>query len=437
MVTSRDEARSGLESVADQVQQKLSEARLARGRILSAILVLWIVVTLIIDLLHFLPEGTTYYLGFDLAILPVLLAYFVVSVFILRGSSQQRPMAKRTRAVSLLGTGFSLAFTLWAAALAVYQTTPYTLFIVAFMIAAVMLLSPLQSIVVYSIALVGHLITHFLVSGVLVGGATLFLEVAAMLVVATLVSILLYRQKTNALRAEQALLQKTESQEAEIARRTAALNERLQERDILLREIHHRVKNNLQILASLVGLSQSHHNTSDPNALVAGIEQRISTMAIVHQQLYDSAQLDRLDVSEYFESLIGYVVGSYSLGPGVELSSQIEPISVGVDTALNLGLILTEALSNAFRHAWSRGTAGTDRRVHVTLSQQEGILKLTVQDNGHGAVPGETRQPAEPQGLGLLLIAQLSSQLGGSYSIVQDRGTTLNCVIPRSTVGRS
>jgi two-component sensor histidine kinase len=138
----------------------------------------------------------------------------------------------------------------------------------------------------------------------------LFLEVLAMLVAAGIVSILLYRQRVRTLEAEERLRGRNRSQEGEIAIRTEDLNRRLKEREVLLREIHHRVKNNLQILASILRLSEEYRNGKDPEMFLRGAEQRIVSMAMVHQQLDDSANLENVDLADYLSDLSAYVINT-------------------------------------------------------------------------------------------------------------------------------
>ncbi|MEX2445123.1 MAG: sensor histidine kinase [Alkalispirochaeta sp.] len=336
-----------------------------RSRIVSGLLVLWIAVSLIIDFLHYLPRGAYYYLYLDLIILP-LIAGFGVVVWSGPGS------ARRIRVVVFL---FSLAF------LATFQETPYTLFIVAFFVSTSLLIPPKESVLIYTGAFVAYAVALTALGGSPVAhGITVFIEVFVMKVVAGVVSILLYRQRVQTLQAETRLLQQNRSQEQEIANRTEDLNRRLREREVLLREIHHRVKNNLQILASLLKLSEENGSGKDAEARIRGAEQRIASMAMVHQQLDHADDFENVNLGSYLKDLSDYVVDSH-------------------------------------------------RRVFLSVQSHGSELILVVRDNGKGFCP-EHVDTTIPAGLGLVLIESLSKQLGGRFAYDCSEGTTFRFELP-------
>lgn len=396
----------------ETIERYLAEDNTRRGRIVSGVLLLWIVGSLIIDLVHFVPRGASYYLYLDLIIL-LPIAAFGFLIWRRAGSP------KRVRLTVLL---FSVAFLVWTAVLATFQETPYTLFIAAFFISASLLLRPSESIVVYSGAVTAYVGSLTLQEGSpLAHGTVLFIEVLAMTATAALVSILLYRQRVKTLEAEEQLRHQNRRQEEEIAVRTEDLNRRLTEREVLLREIHHRVKNNLQILASILRLSEEYRSGKDPEAFLRGAEQRIVSMAMVHQQLDDTENLENVDLADYLSDLSAYVIGSYQLGGEVDFSRSIESTPVSIDLAMNLGLLTTEALSNALQHAFDQEQS--DRQVSLSVRSGDSRLILMVGDNGKGICPeNDEDQPRE--GLGLVLIESLSKQLHGSYTYDCSGGTT-------------
>lgn len=405
-------SRTGLTVPMETIERYLADDNTRRGRIVSGVLLLWIVGSLIIDLVHFVPRGTSYYLYLDLIILlPIVSFGFLI---------WRRPgSARRIRLTVFL---FSVAFLVWTAVLTTFQETPYTLFIAAFFVSASLLLRPSESIIVYSSSFAAYVFAVTLHQGSpLAQGTALFLEVLAMTATAALVSILLYRQRVKTLEAEEQLRHQNRRQEEEIAVRTEDLKRRLTEREVLLREIHHRVKNNLQILASILRLSEEYRNGKDAVAFLRGAEQRIVSMAMVHQQLDDAENLERVDLENYLSALTDYVIASFQDSSEITFMRNLESISVSIDMAVNLGLLITEVLSNALQHAFDQEQS--DRQVSLAVQSRDSRLVFMVGDNGKGICP-ENDEDKPREGLGLVLIESLSTQLHGSFTYDCSSGTT-------------
>lgn len=403
---------SGTTIPAETLQACLADENTRRGRLVSSVLLVWVITSLLIDIQYFVPRGELYYLYLDLIILPPIIG-FTVLIWTPGGS------AGRIQAGLFF---FSLIFVLWAAILATFQETPYTLFVAAFLVSATLLLRPRESLLVYSLAFTGYVIALTVQGGgPLADGTALFLEVLAMTVVAGLVSNLLYRQRVKTLAAEALLRSQNQSQEQEIALRTDDLDRRLKEREVLLREVHHRVKNNLQILASILRLSGEYRNGKDAEALLRSVERRIVSMAMVHQQLDDAGSLEQIDLAPYVKGLSSYLIASQRVGSDITFAHELQSICVSIDTAINLGLLVTEVLSNALQHAFDH--EHSDRRVRVSVHAHESRLVLVVSDNGKGILR-EQIETSPSRGLGLFLIESLSSQLHGSYTYDCSAGTT-------------
>lgn len=185
----------------------------------------------------------------------------------------------------------------------------------------------------------------------------------------------------------------------------------LEEKTVLLREVHHRVKNNLQIVSSLLNL---HAARVDNPALLRSLEDtrsRVRSMALLHEALYRSDNLARLDVTGYIETLCVHLFRAS--GPDIVsrvfLERRLAPVRLTVDQAVPCGLIVNELVSNALKHAFAGGRSG---RVTVTLRPEEpGQVLLTVEDNGAGLPAG--REEAPRRTLGLQLARGLAGQLGG------------------------
>lgn len=188
----------------------------------------------------------------------------------------------------------------------------------------------------------------------------------------------------------------------------------LREKEILLKEIHHRVKNNLQIISSLLNLQSAH--IRDPRALEVFKEGqgRVRSMALIHEKLYQSDDLARVDFSEYIRNLAAYLFRSYEVHAGaVALNVEAEDVLLGVDTAIPCGLIINELVSNSLKHAFPGGGGGSiNIRLRPAGAER---LTLTVADDGVGLPEGFDVR-ATPS-LGLQLVNTLARQLGGDVLV--------------------
>jgi PAS domain S-box-containing protein len=201
----------------------------------------------------------------------------------------------------------------------------------------------------------------------------------------------------------------------------------LKEKEIMLKEIHHRVKNNLQIISSLLDLQAD--TLSDTNVFQAfqDSKNRIRSMALVHENLYQSGDLARIDTEDYIKSVVDYFFSSYGqLEDRIVPIIHVENISLDMDTAVPIGLILTELLGNALKHAFLPGQKG---RLTVRFrSQGKSSLILMVRDNGVG-LP-EKMDLKAPKSLGLQLVTLLTRQLGGAIEVERRSGTAFKVTFP-------
>ncbi|GEM_PF-2943963 len=187
------------------------------------------------------------------------------------------------------------------------------------------------------------------------------------------------------------------------------LRSSLAEKEVLLREIHHRVKNNMQVISSIVSLQEASFRDDADKAMVGDTKARIRSMAQLHELLYGAKDLSSIDPAEYLEAIAGEV--SLSFGKSrirVEALSDVMPI----DDAMPFGLIATELLTNALKYAYPPDGAG---EVFVSYARTETERKLEVRDSGLGLPPG--LDPAEAASLGFTLVRSLAEQIGGRLSI--------------------
>jgi PAS domain S-box-containing protein len=202
----------------------------------------------------------------------------------------------------------------------------------------------------------------------------------------------------------------------------------VREKEILLQEVHHRVKNNLQIIKSLLRLQA--YTVGDPvlHELFRDSQNRVHAMALVHEQLYRAPDLAHVDCVTYLRELATSVLRSYILQSSqVELVFDAdEAVTLDIDTAIPLGLILTELVSNSVKHAFGQGQRGT---ITVELHADAATLVLTVRDDGIG-LP----EPFDLQAtgsLGLQLVSDLGGQLGGTVTTGHGGGAVFQICIPR------
>ncbi len=208
------------------------------------------------------------------------------------------------------------------------------------------------------------------------------------------------------------------------------LRESLEEKEVLLKEIHHRVKNNLQVVASLLALQSSA--LQDPLAREAFEESRnrVKSMALVHETLYQSGTLSAIDFAAYLDRLGKDVFQSYGhQGGRITLEVDVDPVPLDVEMAVHMGLLVNELVSNALKHAFAGRKEGVVQ-VRFTRGPVHGGtgLILTVSDNGIGLpeTPAEGGAPT----LGIHLVEALAQQLSGSVEVIRDPGTTFTIRIP-------
>jgi two-component sensor histidine kinase len=194
----------------------------------------------------------------------------------------------------------------------------------------------------------------------------------------------------------------------------------LEEKEWLLREIHHRVKNNLQIIASLLSAQSEFLNDQTAIRVMADSRSRVKAMSLIHQKLYNSQSLSTIDMPEYIGDLVTYLRNSYDLQRRVIFTLEIAKIRLDVSKAVPLGLILNEAITNAFKYAFSEGD---DARILIGLTAIEETITLEVSDNGRGLTEGFNG--AEDNSFGMILMKGMAEDLEGNFTITGNPGTKI------------
>jgi len=211
------------------------------------------------------------------------------------------------------------------------------------------------------------------------------------------------------------------------------ISKELDEKRVLLREIHHRVKNNLQVISSLINLQV--HQMDDPRLRAAFEEtqNRIRSMAFIHQELYQADDFTAIPLTSYIGKLVHHLYGAYNLDPdAIKTSITADPVRVSLDFAMPLGLIMNELISNALKYAFP-DEKYLPGRVDIALTQStEGSITLMIRDNGIG-LP-ETVDIHNTPSFGMhLLVMLVEDQLGGRIEVQRNQGTVFNIFIPMKT----
>jgi len=188
----------------------------------------------------------------------------------------------------------------------------------------------------------------------------------------------------------------------------------------LLKEIHHRVKNNLQIISSLLYLQSQHIEDKASRATFLEGRGRVKSMALVHEKLYQSEDLARIDFQEYLMSFTNYLMQSYhSDHKRIHLDLNVDKVHIPVDSAIPCSLIINELITNALKYAFEGREQGT---LSLTLHENESNIQVVVSDNGVGMPEGYNIQESET--LGMQLIVGLVQQLRGTLETDFTDGTT-------------
>jgi two-component sensor histidine kinase len=222
---------------------------------------------------------------------------------------------------------------------------------------------------------------------------------------------LLYRQKskTNAI----------------LEHKNKQITEMLQEKELLLREIHHRVKNNLQVVSSLLNL-QSNYITDDIalEAINDG-KNRVLSMALIHQNLYSDEHLAAIETKEYFDDLLVQLFESYNIDDEhIKLEKDIDNFLIDVDTMIPLGLITNELISNALKHAFKDRLEG---KIFFSVKNINGNIIIAIKDNGIGVEPSLFTSSLS---FGNKMIQAFVEKLKANFEVKNDCGTEIVMTIP-------
>ena len=219
--------------------------------------------------------------------------------------------------------------------------------------------------------------------------------------------------------------QKQESNK-QLAAQKQTIERTLEDRETLLKEIHQRVKNNLQVISSLLSLQS--RSVEDPIALGVLEEgkNRVKAMALIHQNLYQDENLIGVHLPDYIEKLTKNLVHSYRVDQKqIQIVQEVAPISMDADTLIPLALILNELISNSLKYAFQDKDSG---QIDVQIAQMEEGLKVTVSDNGQGLPPNF--QPEQSNSLGFKLIRSFANKMKAKLDVLSQGGTQVSLLLP-------
>ncbi|MFO7844229.1 MAG: histidine kinase dimerization/phosphoacceptor domain -containing protein [Bacteroidales bacterium] len=238
--------------------------------------------------------------------------------------------------------------------------------------------------------------------------------------VALIIGILLLGLLYRNYRLKQRSNHKLKILNEELAHKNILLDKRNAENELLLKEIHHRVKNNLELVKSLISLQSAQLEDSAAKDAMMASQNRVQSMGIIHQKLYQGENLGSIEMKDYFLNLGEGVLDTFNAEDKVKIECAMDSLELDVDTAVPIGLIVNELLTNALKYAFPKNRNGT---IQISLSQPNPeTLSLTVSDNGVGKTIGLSPQGT---GFGSRLIQLLTQQLNGTFQEKNENGTTV------------
>ena len=214
-------------------------------------------------------------------------------------------------------------------------------------------------------------------------------------------------------------------QKKKIQFQNIAISKSADEKDILLREIHHRVKNNLQVVSSLLGIQgRSVKDKKAKDAIQEG-RARVQSMSLIHQSLYKKDNLTGIEMQPYIEKLSEHLLSTYQVEDGhIDIKTIVDDITLDVETVVPIGLIINELMSNALKYAFPDGQDGT---ISISLMERDNILHMSVTDDGIGL--DEETLKTKTESFGHSLIRAFKNKLDAELAITSDQGTQINLKI--------
>jgi len=210
-----------------------------------------------------------------------------------------------------------------------------------------------------------------------------------------------------------------------IEEQNTVINTALKEKDMLLREVHHRVKNNLQMISSLLGIQSRKIKDEKAKEAIREGRSRVHSMSLLHQNLYQKDNLSGVPIADYLPKLCRSLFDTYNInGDQVKLTTEIEPIKLNIETVIPLGLIVNELITNALKYAFPNGRQG---EINIQFKEMDKGLLMVVQDDGVGfqkTEPGESHE-----GFGHSLIGAFKQKLNADIQFINNGGARIEIFI--------
>ncbi|WP_247894179.1 sensor histidine kinase [Azospirillum sp. B510] len=235
------------------------------------------------------------------------------------------------------------------------------------------------------------------------------------------------RRSHQATDAQSALGRANEALESRIAERTRHLDQALADKEMLLRDIHHRVKNNLQVILSLLELQAQR--VPELEAPFGEALTRINTMGLIHEQIYRTTGVSAVELDNFVAALAEHL-NSFHSRPGrtIVIRHRVEPLSLDLNRVVPFALILNEVVSNAYKHAFTGRDSGS---IEIMVTARDGSLRLTIEDDGIGSTEPKEQATPRRRSMGMDLIRAFTRQIHGEYSFTRGRGTRFDLVFPQ------
>lgn len=238
------------------------------------------------------------------------------------------------------------------------------------------------------------------------------------IVLLLIIIILLYKNTQHRARSHKLL----QAQQIEIQKKNASLEDLIKEKDWLVKEIHHRVKNNFHMVIGLLGTQSGYLKTEEALMAISDSQHRIHAMSLIHQKLYQSDNLSAINIPDYIHELVDYLRDSFNIRQTIQFKLYIDRIELDLSHCIPLGLILNEAITNAIKYAFPDGREGI---ITISLSQvSEHKILLTITDNGIG-LPATFDMHAR-NSMGMNLMQGLSEDIDGDFNISNQDGTSIS-----------
>jgi two-component sensor histidine kinase len=219
-----------------------------------------------------------------------------------------------------------------------------------------------------------------------------------------------------------------ENLERIVSERTSELKFKNKQKELMLQEIHHRVKNNLQLISSLLRLQTNFKGDKDVDEILANCNNRIKCMAILHDKLCQANDYSEINSQQYFTELSTYVAGNYNNIKNIIIDIDVEPLTLHINKLIPCGLIINELVSNAYKYAFDENNSDNLISIKFSKNEEEKNYHLTISDNGKGFP--ESFDIENQSGLGLVIVPSLVEQLDGKIKFEKNNGAQVHITFP-------